>query len=271
MPSKKLLIADDSLTIQKVIKLALSNDEYEIQAVSDGNDAIQQIALFRPDVVLIDVSLPGKSAIEVKKSAHAQAEFKQTRFILMSSVFEKVDEIQLREASFHGHLTKPFDPTQLRKVLTDALATATLSQDSTEEIEYDSKMDIKKMTEETIELAGTEDFPWTIEEKGLKAMPFENVPVVPPPPAFHDFEEVSFDLALTPPPPPAPFPPPPLFSSPAMSPEDNNVLPLTTAQMEELLKNQLQNTLEKMAQKILPDLAEKVIKQEIHRMLKEQP
>src|SRR5213595_498171 len=66
MPGKKLLVADDSLTIQKVIRLALSNEGYEIQAVSDGNDAIQQISLFRPDVVLIDVSLPGKTAFEVK-------------------------------------------------------------------------------------------------------------------------------------------------------------------------------------------------------------
>jgi len=68
MIGKKLLVADDSLTIQKVIRLALSNEGYEIQTVSDGNDAIQQIAVFRPDVVLIDVSLPGKTAFEVKKS-----------------------------------------------------------------------------------------------------------------------------------------------------------------------------------------------------------
>ena len=57
MSGKKLLVADDSLTIQKVIRLALSNEGYEIQAVSDGNDAIQQISLFRPDVILIDISL----------------------------------------------------------------------------------------------------------------------------------------------------------------------------------------------------------------------
>ena len=123
MPAnKKLLVADDSLTIQKVIRLALSNEGYEIQTVSDGNDAIQQISLFRPDAVLVDVSLPGRNAIEVKKAINEQGDFDEVRFILMSSAFEKVDEAQVAEANFHSRLTKPFDPANLRKVLSDVLS-----------------------------------------------------------------------------------------------------------------------------------------------------
>ena len=122
MAGKKLLVADDSLTIQKVIRLALSNEGYEIQAVSDGNDAIQQVSLFRPDIVLIDVSLPGKSAFEVKRAINEHGDLDEVRFVLMSSAFEKVDEPQVDEVRFHGRLTKPFDPALLRQVLTDALA-----------------------------------------------------------------------------------------------------------------------------------------------------
>jgi CheY-like chemotaxis protein len=125
MAGKKLLVADDSLTIQKVIRLALSNEGYEIQAVSDGNDAIQQISLFRPDAVLIDVSLPGKSAFEVKRAINEHADLEEVRFILMSSAFEKVDEPQADEVKFHGRLTKPFDPAHLRQVLTDVLSQVT--------------------------------------------------------------------------------------------------------------------------------------------------
>lgn len=125
MPGKKLLVADDSLTIQKVIRLALSNEGYEIQAVSDGNDAAQQISLFHPDVVLIDVSLPGKTAFEVKREINSHEDLNEIRFVLMSSAFEKVDEEQLEEVVFHGTLTKPFDPAHLRQVLTDVLAQVT--------------------------------------------------------------------------------------------------------------------------------------------------
>src|SRR3954466_7995555 len=125
MAGKKLLVADDSLTIQKVIRLALSNEGYEIQAVSDGNDAIQQISLFRPDAALVDVSLPGKTAFEVKRAINEHAALEEVRFILMSSAFEKVDEAQASEVRFHGRLTKPFDPAHLRQVLTDVLAQIT--------------------------------------------------------------------------------------------------------------------------------------------------
>jgi len=125
MAGKKLLVADDSLTIQKVIRLALSNEGYEIQAVSDGNDAIQQISLFRPDVVLIDVSLPGKTAFEVKRSINEMPDLEEVRFVLMSSAFEKVDEEQLQDVNFHGRLTKPFDPAHLRQILSEVLAQVT--------------------------------------------------------------------------------------------------------------------------------------------------
>jgi two-component system cell cycle response regulator len=118
---KKLLVADDSLTIQKVIRLALSNEGYEIQAISDGADALQQISVFRPDLVLIDVSLPTRSAFEIKRELNTMDEFENTRFILMSSAFEKIDETQASEVQFHGRLTKPFDPAHLRQVLQDVL------------------------------------------------------------------------------------------------------------------------------------------------------
>lgn len=121
MNGKKLLVADDSLTIQKVIRLALSNEGYEILAVSNGSDTLQQISLSHPDVVLIDIKLPGKSAFEVKKWANSQPDLASTRFILLSSAFEAIDEQQLSTLGFQGRLTKPFDPAHLRSVLTQVL------------------------------------------------------------------------------------------------------------------------------------------------------
>ncbi len=134
MVGKKLLVADDSLTIQKVIRLALSNEGYEIKAVSDGNEAVQEISVFRPNVVLIDVSLPGKTAFEVKKIIHDMHDFEETRFILMSSAFEKVDEAQYQSLEFHGRFTKPFDPAHLRKVLSEVLGQVVAKRMETTEL-----------------------------------------------------------------------------------------------------------------------------------------
>ena len=128
MPLRKLLVADDSLTIQKVIRLALgqssqaTGEGFDIQTVSDGRDTVQQIAMQRPEVVLIDVSLPNKNAFEVKREINEMTFANEVRFILLSSAFETVDQDLYQATGFHGHLTKPFDPAYLRTILNDTLA-----------------------------------------------------------------------------------------------------------------------------------------------------
>ena len=118
---KKLLVADDSLTIQKVIKLALSGEGYEIQTVADGNEVLQQMALFQPHAVLIDVALPGKTAFEVKSIANQDPNLRKIPFVLMAGAYEKVDEAKASLLRFEGRLTKPFDPSSLKEALFEVL------------------------------------------------------------------------------------------------------------------------------------------------------
>ena len=117
MAGKKILVADDSLTIQKVIRLALSGDGYEIQTVSDGKEAIEQASLFRPDICIIDVSLPHYDAYQIREHFIMKPDLKNIPVILMSSAFEKVDETRAEKLGFAGHLVKPFDPSHLRSTL----------------------------------------------------------------------------------------------------------------------------------------------------------
>ena len=268
---KKILVADDSLTIQKVIRLALSNEGYEIQAVSDGNEATQQISLMRPDLVLIDVSLPGKSAFEVKRMINDQPDARNVKFILMSSAFEKVDETQADQVKFHGRLTKPFDPASLRETISEVLASATMSAPqslspspildelwdnsippplppiSSPESPPSEDSDIRNLTESTIRMSGLDDFQWSVNEPSLK-----------PPAGLMDAGGNTFPL--DPPPPPSvtlpgiePPPPPQLATAPSSAP--------STDKVEEIVRKELQ--------RLLPEVAERVIKQEIHRLLTE--
>ena len=181
----KLLVADDSLTIQKVIRLALTNEGYEIHSVSDGKDALAQISLFKPDIVLLDVSLPERTAFDIRKELLAQSDLKQIKCILMSSAFEKVDEEQYQALGFDGKLTKPFDPAHLRKVLHEVLETAKKQTKTSIErppplppVDIDSgpvgmaeidlsspEGDIRGLTESTLSMAaGAESFDWTMNE-----------------------------------------------------------------------------------------------------------
>lgn len=120
MAMRKILVADDSLTIQKVIRLALSQEGYEIETLGDGNSLLQRLPVFRPDIVLIDISLPGKSAFDARRDSLKNADLSNTRWVLMSSAFDQVNDQQVQELKFHGRLIKPFDPTYLRKVLLEA-------------------------------------------------------------------------------------------------------------------------------------------------------
>ncbi len=128
MAGKKILVADDSLTIQKVIRLALSGDGYEIQTVSHGNDAIEQASLFRPEICIIDVSLPGKDAYQIRQEFLSKPDLKNIPVIMMSSAFEKVDQQRMNDLGFSGHLIKPFDPSHLRSTLL-SVATSTNKSD----------------------------------------------------------------------------------------------------------------------------------------------
>lgn len=317
MPGKKILVVDDSLTIQKVIRLALSNEGYEIQATSDGGDASQQIALFRPDIVLVDVSLPGKSAFELKAESNAEKDAHKPKFVLMSSAFEQVDEERAAQVGFDARLVKPFDPGHLRQILSDVVATvppqavrdeplpppagfsdelwenpptSSLSRSAPMEgvsirSDADSESDIKKLTESTMKMSGMDDFQWSVNESSKKAKaPFDmdspEEPILPAHGSYSDVGDSNFSLkeptrigsgTLTNVGKEEAYRGLPLTPPPAASSLNAQVVPVSTAEIEDAVKRQVAETLEKMAQRILPDLAEKIIKQEINRMLNEQP
>lgn len=162
---KKLLVADDSLTIQKVIRLALSNEGYEIQAVSDGQELMEQVSLFRPQIIIVDASIPKKSAFEIKKELDNEPQ--SPKVILMSSAFDEIDEAAVSQLHFDGRLTKPFDPAHLRQVLNSVSGRSEFSStvnDFSDDIwdgtqgtdlnDDESIDDIKKLTEDTVKQSG---------------------------------------------------------------------------------------------------------------------
>lgn len=219
MAGNKILVADDSTTMQKVIRLALSNEGYEIQTVSDGNEAVQQIALFRPDLVLIDISLPGKNAFEVQAAANSDAMFGSTKFILMSSAFEKIDENQVKSANFHARLTRPFDPAQLRRLIADTLGGRSAKPSSSlfDETSEPSITSFTKKPAQTHEIPSRPtQTPATGQRPPVPQAPkpdmFSSRPAPPPPipmPTYSDepYAPAAPQPSFQTPPQPAPMPP----------------------------------------------------------------
>ncbi len=117
---RRILLADDSVTIQKVIELTFMDEDYEVRAVSNGDEAVALLSSLNPDFVIADVHMPGANGYEVCRRA------KQIRpdlpVLLLVGTFEPFDEAQARAVGADSHLKKPFDSQELLQRVEELLA-----------------------------------------------------------------------------------------------------------------------------------------------------
>ena len=106
--SYKILLADDSVTVQKIITLTFSDEGVDVMTVSNGDDAINKLQYSRPALVMADVSIPGKNGYEICEFVKNHPDMKDTPVILLVPAFEPFDEERARRVGADQHLTKPF-------------------------------------------------------------------------------------------------------------------------------------------------------------------
>jgi CheY-like chemotaxis protein len=105
-----LLLADDSLTIQRVVELTFTGKDVHVVAVSDGEQAIQRLETSPPDIVLADIGMPGRNGYEVARYVKQSPRLSHIPVVLLTGAFEPVDQLRADEAGCDGVLAKPFDP-----------------------------------------------------------------------------------------------------------------------------------------------------------------
>jgi CheY-like chemotaxis protein len=121
---KTLLLADDSVTIQKVVGISFANEDVVLLTVDNGDDAVLRAREARPDLVLADVMMPGKDGYEVCEILKADPELRHVPVLLLSGTFEPFDEERARRAGADGHVTKPFEAQALVDQVNALLARA---------------------------------------------------------------------------------------------------------------------------------------------------
>ncbi|NMB75391.1 MAG: response regulator, partial [Myxococcales bacterium] len=130
--AKKLLLADDSITIQRVVGITFANEDFEITTVDNGEDAVLKAKEIGPDIVLADVIMPKLNGYEVCRTIKADALLKNTPVLLLAGTFEAFDENRAREVGADGHITKPFESQALidrvKQMLSGAPAAAAAPQ-----------------------------------------------------------------------------------------------------------------------------------------------
>ncbi len=117
---RRILLADDSVTIQKVIELTFMDEDFEVRAVSNGDEALALLPEVKPDFVIADVHMPGANGYEVCRRS------KQLRIsvpvLLLVGTFEPFDENEARAAGADSFLKKPFDSQELLQRVQELLA-----------------------------------------------------------------------------------------------------------------------------------------------------
>ena len=111
--AKKILLADDSLTIQKVVELTFSDSDYELFAVSNGQKALDRVHEHRPDLILADAVMPEKNGYEVCEAIKADPAMAGIPVILLSGTFEPFDRERAERIGADAIVSKPFDSQQL--------------------------------------------------------------------------------------------------------------------------------------------------------------
>lgn len=119
---RKLLLADDSVTIQRVIELTFADEDVQVVAVGDGKQAIAIIEQDRPDIVLADVGMPERDGYEVAAFIKGRPELSGIPVLLLTGAFEPIDETRARAVGCDGVLVKPFEPQMVINRVKDLLA-----------------------------------------------------------------------------------------------------------------------------------------------------
>ena len=109
--SRRILLADDSVTIQKVIELTFMDEDFEVTAVSNGDEAVALLPQLQPEFIIADVHMPGANGYEVCRRAKALKP--HVPVLLLVGTFEPFDEAQARAAGSDAFLKKPFDSQEL--------------------------------------------------------------------------------------------------------------------------------------------------------------
>src|SRR3954469_7058982 len=111
--SKRILIVEDQEDNRRIVHDLLSASGYELIEATTGEDGLKQAAVEKPDLILMDIQLPGMDGYEVTRRIKANPQLTHIPIIVVTSYALSGDDKKAVEAGVNGHVTKPFSPRVL--------------------------------------------------------------------------------------------------------------------------------------------------------------
>ncbi|MEO6232627.1 MAG: response regulator transcription factor [Ferruginibacter sp.] len=107
---KKILIADDEPDILEIIEFNLQSEGYEVFTAKNGDEAIEEAKKHQPDLIILDVMMPGKNGIDVCNILRMQPQFNETLIVFLSALSDEGTEVRGLETGADDFLNKPISP-----------------------------------------------------------------------------------------------------------------------------------------------------------------
>ena len=122
--TSRLLVADDSITIQKIMSMAFEIEDVEVEGIGNGQEAFDRISQFNPDIVLADVDMPGLDGFELSAKIKESPETSSIKVLLLASDFEEFDEQRYQNCGADNHISKPFKSDDIFAMVKSLLQTS---------------------------------------------------------------------------------------------------------------------------------------------------
>jgi len=116
-PPRRIVVADDNEDSAQSFAMLLSFSGHEVRIAHDGEQALDAVRDFRPDVAFLDIGMPRLSGYEVAEAVRAEPWGRDVKLIAVTGWGQPDDKVRAQSAGFDQHLVKPIDPTDVDRLL----------------------------------------------------------------------------------------------------------------------------------------------------------
>jgi DNA-binding response OmpR family regulator len=113
----KILVIDDSITSLKLLEIALKNDGYSVETAKNGEEGLEKIRIFEPDLIFLDVEMPGMNGFELCRILKKNSKFALIKVVLLTAKTEEEDRDWGLDLGADEYVTKPFDYETVKKII----------------------------------------------------------------------------------------------------------------------------------------------------------
>lgn len=129
-----ILVVDDEEPIQELLRFNLEKEGYFVRVAKDGQEALQHVENDQPDLIVLDLMLPGMDGLEVCRKLRANPKFQQIPIIMLTAKGEEFDKVLGLELGADDYMTKPFSPRELLARIKARLRRPNLQEETNEQI-----------------------------------------------------------------------------------------------------------------------------------------